>query len=254
MNKKLISLISGTLLLTAMVVGADSYWDAPKPVAKISFPLGNVLVLPSGKTKLVKAGFNRPLYNGDKIKTQPSARCEIKYNDGSIVRIDERSIYTIERAEIKKKEKKVESFLSVGRIWANIKKLAQNTDQWLLRGPSAVVAVRGTVYRMDAAEDKTSRILVYEGSVNVAPPGWQPGQQQQQGGQPPPGPPQRVQGPTQVKGPSVVSLKEWIEIVKAQQQIVVKPDGSFQKSDFDAVADAKSSWVQWNLKRDKLIK
>ena len=105
---------------------------------------------------------------------------------------------------------------------------------------------------MDAMEDKSSKVLVYEGTVNVGPPSWAPGsgaQGQNQGG-----PPRQVQGPTQVKGPSQVTLEQWVEIVKAQQQIVVQPDGSFQKSDFDLVADAQSSWVKWNMERDKLIK
>ena len=39
-----------------------------------------------------------------------------------------------------------------------------------------------------------------------------------------------------------------------QQQIIVKPDGSYQKSDFNLAQDAQSSWVKWNLERDKLIK
>ncbi len=241
------------MLVVALVsISAYHYRSTEKSVARITFPLGNVLVLPHGKSKMQKAVFKQKLYNGDKIKTQPKSRCEIKFNDGSIVRIDEQSVYTIQKADIKQKEKKVESFLSLGRLWANVKKLAKSSDRWLLRGPSAVVAVRGTVYRMDANADKTSRILVYEGSVNVAPPTWNPAGSGKQGQQD--GPPKRVQGPTQIKGPSVVSMEEWIEIIKAQQQIVVQPDGSYRKSDFDPVADAKSSWVQWNLERDKLLK
>ncbi|KAA3608777.1 MAG: hypothetical protein D8M58_18745 [Calditrichaeota bacterium] len=240
-----------SLMLISIAISAYSFWDAAQPVAKISFPLGNVLVLKKGKKRMQKAGFNQKLFTGDKIKTEKQARCEIKYTDGSIVRIDQQSIYTIEKAQITKKEKKVESSLSIGRLWANIKKLASSSDNWFLRGPSAVVAVRGTVYRMDTMDDKSSKVLVYEGSVNVGPPSWAPGAGTQ--GQKP-GAPQRVQGPSVVKGPSVVSLDEWVEIVKAQQQIIIKPDGSFQKSDFDLAADAQSSWVKWNMERDKLIK
>ena len=250
MKIKIISLVT-TLLLVSFALSAYNFWQVPA-VAKITFPLGNVLVLPKGEKKMQKAGFNQDLHSGDKVKTEKQARCEIKYTDGSIVRIDEQSIYTIEKAELKQNKKEVESSLSLGRLWANIKKLASSSDNWLLRGPSAVVAVRGTVYRMDANADSSSRILVYEGSVNVGPPSWAPGsgaQGQNQGG-----PPRQVQGPTQVQGPRQVTLEQWVEIVKAQQQIVVQPDGSFQKSDFDLVADAQSSWVKWNQERDKLVK
>lgn len=247
-TKKAIIIIS--LLVVAISVSAFSFWQ-PQAVAKISFPLGNVLVLKKGEKKMQKAGFNQKLYPGDKIRTQKQARCEIKYNDGSVIRIDQQSIYTIIKVQTAAKEKKVESSLSLGSLWANIKKLANKADNWLLRSPSAVVAVRGTVYRMETSEDKSSKVMVYEGSVNVAPPTWSPGgaQGNQQGGAP-----KYVQGPQQVQGPKQVTLEEWVEIVKAQQQIIIKPDGSYQKSDFNLAEESKSSWVKWNMDRDKLIK
>lgn len=247
--KSLLLRIGIAVIIT--VAGVYAYWSKA-PVAEISFPLGNVFVIASGQNKMAKAGFKEKLYNGDKVKTGPGARCEIKYNDGSVVRIAEQSILTINHAVISKKGKNVESSLSFGSIWANIKKLASRTDSWLLRGPSAVVAVRGTVYRMDVGKDSSSAVYVYKGSVNVAPPSWNPqglGQGAVKGKKP-----TYVAGPTQVQGPHQVSLKEWVEIVKAQQRIIVKPDGSYQKADFDPKADAKSSWVQWNLERDKLLK
>jgi hypothetical protein len=65
-----------------------------------------------------------------------------------------------------------------------------------------------------------------------------------------PGPPRQVQAPTQVAGPRQVSMQQWFEIVKAQQQIVVRPDGSYARSDFNLQEDEKLDWVQWNKKRD----
>lgn len=249
--KTKIIILTASLLIAAVSVSAYNFWQ-DKSVAKISFPLGNVLVLKKGEKKMQKASFNQNLYSGDKVRTEKQARCEIKYNDGSIIRIDQQSIYTIEKVQESSKQKEVESTLSIGSLWANIKKLASDADNWLLRSPSAVVAVRGTIYRMDTAEDKSSKVLVYDGSVNVAPPTWSPGGaqgQNQQGGKP-----HYVQGPQQVQGPKQVTLEEWVEIVKAQQQIIVKPDGSYQKSDFNLAEDSQSSWVKWNLERDKLIK
>jgi hypothetical protein len=62
-----------------------------------------------------------------------------------------------------------------------------------------------------------------------------------------------VQGPVQVQGPTEVSLKQWFEIIKAQQQIVVRPDGTYAKSEFNLQDDEKLEWVQWNKERDKLL-
>jgi len=250
MNKKIIFPVS--IILAGFIFISAYAVLTTKSVAKISFPMGNVLVLKKGQKRMSKGTFNMNLYNGDKVKTQAESRCEIKFNEGSIVRIDEQSIYTIHKAEENAKKKEVESELSIGRLWANIKKLARSTDKWNLRGPSAVVAVRGTIYRMDANQDSSVQVRVYEGSVGVSPP------------PPPPvgaaptapkmGKPQQVQGPVEVQGPREVSMEEWFEIVKAQQQIYIKPDGSYQKSDFNLVDDSKSAWVKWNMERDKLIR
>jgi hypothetical protein len=194
-----------------------------------------------------------PVVNGDKIETKKQARCELTYNDGSVVRVDEQSIYTVEQAKFDKQSKAVESKLSIGKLWANVKKLVQGKDSWKLKSPVAVVAVRGTVYRMNAGADSSTQVLVYEGKVAVSPAaaaGTQPGMGVTPGT---PGPPRQVQGPTPVSGPQEVSLEQWIEIIKAQQ-IVVQPDGSYAKSDFNLEDDAKLDWVQWNKQRDAAMR
>jgi hypothetical protein len=89
---------------------------------------------------------------------------------------------------------------------------------------------------------------VYEGNVAVSPN--IPSAPQGTGAVP--GQPVQVQGPTQVQGPRQVTMAEWFEIVKAQQQIIVRPDGSYVKSDFNMSDDSKLEWVNWNQERDKL--
>jgi hypothetical protein len=219
-------------------------------VGKITFPLGNVLLLPKGATRYQKVYLNMPVRNGDKIETKKTARCEITFNDKSIVRIDEQTIYTIEKAEIGAEKKEVSSFLFLGKLWANVKKLIAGKDSWRLKSPSAVVAVRGTVYRMNSEADSSSQVLVYEGNVAVSPAAKTTGKQ---GSITPPGKPTQVQGPQQVQGPKEVTMGQWLEIVKAQQQIIVKPDGSYAKSEFSMEDDAKLDWVKWNNERDKML-
>jgi hypothetical protein len=235
------------LLVTTFFV---SFKTKEPAVGKISFPLGNVLLLPKGKTRYQKAYLNMPVKNGDKIETKKTARCEITFNDKSVVRIDEQTIYTIEKADIGAEKKEVSSFLFFGKLWANVKKLIAGKDSWKLKSPSAVVAVRGTVYRMNAGVDSSSQVLVYEGNVAVGPASQGTGQQ---GSVTPPGKPVQVQGPQQIQGPTEVSKEQWLEIVKAQQQIVIKPDGSYAKSDFNMEDDAKLDWVKWNMERDKML-
>ncbi|TFH00741.1 MAG: hypothetical protein E4H13_06695 [Calditrichales bacterium] len=221
-------------------------------IGKVTFPLGNVLVLSQGETRFRTVSFNMPLKSGDKIETKKQSRCEITYDDGSVVRIDEQSIYTVEKATITNEKKEVESKLSIGKIWANLKKIIRGNDSWKLKSPAAVVAVRGTIYRMNAGADSSTQVLVYQGQVDVAPAAGSGGTQQGMGLAP--GQPQQIQAPTQVAGPRQVSMTEWFEIVKAQQQIVVRPDGTYAKSEFNMSQDAQLDWVKWNKERDAAMK
>jgi len=239
-----------TVILSLCALMSVSFVPEQESVGKISFPLGNVLLLSKGETRFQKATFNMPVQNGDKIETKKESRCELTYQDGSIVRIDEQSIYTVEKAIISGDQKEVESKLSIGKLWANLKKLVRGKDSWRLKSPAAVVAVRGTIYRMNAGADSSSQVLVYDGQVDVSPAA-AAGTQQGMGQAP--GPPRQVQGPQQVAGPREVSMKQWFEIVKAQQQIVVRPDGSYAKSDFNFEEDGKLDWVRWNKERDAQI-
>jgi hypothetical protein len=104
---------------------------------------------------------------------------------------------------------------------------------------------------MNAGADSSTQVLVYDGNVAVSPAA--PAGQGSMGAVPPGGPPRQVSGPSQVAGPSQVSMETWFEIVKAQQQIVVRPDGTYAKSEFNLQEDAKLDWVKWNKERDKAL-
>jgi hypothetical protein len=239
------------VIILSFLLFLSSAPPANQTVGKITFTLNNVLVLPKGATQFKKAAFQMPLNNGDRVETKGESRCELTFSDGSVVRIDEMSIYTVEKAEIKESKKEVESTLTLGKLWANVKRLVGSEDSWRLKSPAAVVAVRGTIYRMNAGADSSTQVLVYDGQVAVSPaaPAGQPGM----GVAPPGGPPRQVQGPVQVAGPQQVSMETWLEIVKAQQQIFIQPDGTYAKSEFNLQEDAKLDWVKWNKERDKAM-
>lgn len=226
------------------------------PIGKITFPLHRVFVLRDGSSQMQMAGFNMDVFSGDKVETKKESRCEITLKNGDVVRIDENSIYTLEKVDIGEKTVKAESFLGIGKLWGTVQKIFTKDDYYKVKSPSAVIAVRGTIYRVDVEPDSSTQLRVYDGQVEVSP--WQSGmgmlEQGSTQGQPRQmGPPRDVPGPQDVSGPRDVSMEEWLEIVKAQQQIVVRPDGSFEKAEFDPVEDSKSDWVQWNKKRDEML-
>ncbi|RMG67508.1 MAG: hypothetical protein D6715_04560 [Calditrichaeota bacterium] len=246
--------IRSWIVLTPLVLLLFFNGRVVDPVGKITFPLNRVFVIRPGQDRPLMATFNMDVYPGDKVETKKESRCEITFLNGHVVRLDENSIYTLEQVEISEKRTRVESGLSLGRLWSNIRKIFSKEDYFRVKSPTAVVAVRGTIYRVNANPDSSTEVYVYQGEVAVSPAKAGPGQPQGGGG----GPkrlqkPSQVAPPTQVQGPTEVSLETWFEIVKAQQQIIVRPDGSYQKASFDPAKDATLDWVQWNKERDALL-
>jgi hypothetical protein len=143
--------------------------------------------------------------------------------------------------------KNVKVNLSVGKLWAKVKKLATPDSSVEVQTSNAVAGVRGTVYRVNVEEDKSALVKVYDGTVYVANPprgASKPGDQVTV--------PHPVPGPHEVPPPyHEVSMEEWTAIVTAMQQITISPQGVPSKpQDFDPKAD-QDDWVRWNQQRDK---
>jgi hypothetical protein len=248
------TILKGGLFFSIFLVLAAFNPASDEPVGKVTFPLNRVFIISEGSADLQMAYFNMDVFPGDKIETKRESRCEITLRNGDVVRIDENSIYTLEDVKAEEEAIQASSMLSIGKLWATIRKIFSEDDYVTVKSPTAVIAVRGTIYRLDVEQDSSTTLKVYDGEVEVTPRSESTGSMQ-----PPPqrqgpiGPPQDVAGPTDVQGPRDVSEAQWIEIVKAQQQIVIRPDGKMEKSDFDLLEDGKSDWVQWNKKRDELL-
>lgn len=239
-------------ILLALPLSGQEEKAEKAAIGKVSFPLNRVFVIAAGTSKLQIARFNMPLYQGDKIETKRESRCEITLNNGDVIRIDENSLFTVESYSEKDSSTAAESSLSIGRIWANIRRLFSDDAYFKVKSPSAVIAVRGTIYRVDAAEDQSTQVRVYEGAVAVEPAGSLGGVKSAPDKNTV-GRPGQILPPQQIQPPQEVPVEQWMEIIKEQQQIVVKPDGSFETETFDIQADADLDWVQWNKRRDRML-
>jgi len=248
----MIKIFRGGLIAALFFLMVAATATSREPVGKITFPLNRVFVIPTGSSELQMAYFNMDIFSGDKIETKRESRCEITLKNGDVIRIDENSLYTMEDIQVTQQTVKASSYLSVGKLWATIQKIFSEDDYVTVKSPTAVIAVRGTIYRLDVEKDSSSTVRVYDGQVEVKPAALGTGSLQPQTPGPV-GPPRDVPGPRDVAGPRDVSEREWIEIVKAQQQLSIRPDGSYQKSDFDLLEDGKSDWVKWNKQRDELL-
>jgi ferric-dicitrate binding protein FerR (iron transport regulator) len=186
---------------------------------------------------------------GERIMTTKTARLEVRLPDGSIIRFDEESDIRLVRAEYNpaKAKRNVRFSLVLGKTWANIQEVFGSSKGVQVETENAVVGVRGTVFRLNVALDRSAMVRVYRGSVAVSKPHRVPG----------PGEVgseiQRVPGPTRVPGPHRVTMQEWVRIVEAMQQITVSREGIPSKPRTFTMEEDLNDWVQWNLERDRLI-
>ena len=142
---------------------------------------------------------------------------EIKLDDGSIVRIGPKTTMVLsEYSEDSAQVKSTSVNVFMGRVWANVAKPLKGDAKFKIATPSAIAAVKGTVYRADVS-DSTSQINVYDGTVSV---------QKTDGG-------------------------ESIDITKLEMLIAL-PATALEKSPFDEKDDEKDEWIRWNKSRDKL--
>ena len=214
-------------------------------VGTLTFLVGEAFVKRGGQD-WSKAEFDMALYTGDKIKTGADSRCELTLITGSVIRMDEHTVQDLEKICLDEKAKEVSLFAGAGRLWLNARKMVSKHDSFKVRTDKTVCAIRGTRLGLDTNKS-ISRIAVYEGEVEVR--GWREilGQVDSEGA-----PATKIKRPVPVKGPHPVTMREWVEIIRALQQITVDAQGEYYKSDLDPRADAADPWIMWNKRRDRL--
>ncbi len=93
----------------------------------------------------------RPLKKGDKLKREQviqvgeRSRVEIRFPDGTVMRLSEKSRLAMSEVhyDSKTRNKKVKVDLSIGKLWAYVKKLVTSDSSVEVKTVNAVAGVRG---------------------------------------------------------------------------------------------------------------
>ncbi len=244
----------GVILIAALTMVSGFFaWGAEtaKDDAIVAMVQGTARVFAKDTTvgRTLKVG--DLLKKEDTVKTARKTRLEIRFPDGTLIRLGENSTLRMRDVSYNKQteSKNIKVNLSTGRLWAKVKKFTTTDSSVVVETSNAVAGVRGTVYRVNVEDDQSALIRVYDGSVYVAnPPLDTSGRTAKQ-----------VQKPTEVPGPyqvpppyHEVTMEEWTVIVQAMQQVTVSSQGkASQPQSFDPKADM-DDWVLWNQQRDTL--
>lgn len=171
------------------------------------------------------------------IKTAKNGFVELTLPDRSIVRLAPGTLFEIEESLFpKNKPRRFSARLLLGKIWARVsQKIGDPGGSFNTRTPTAVAGVRGTVYDLRAAADKSTDIRVHTGRVAVGPALVVTGAEKEE-----------------IAWPQQVTEQQWEEIILGKlQKLHIGPDGKpGQPTRFDPQAE-RDDWTDWNMERDE---
>lgn len=174
------------------------------------------------------------------IKTGTSGLIELTLPDRSVVRLAPNTFFKIDQSFFPPKlSRRFSARLLLGKMWAKVThRLGKPRGTFDTHTPTMVAGVRGTVYDLRTAGDKSTDIRVYEGKVAVGPPLIAKDAPKEE-----------------VAWPKEVSEQQWEEIILVKlQKLHIGSDGRpGRPARFDPEKE-KDSWTEWNLQRDKLQK
>jgi uncharacterized protein YaiE (UPF0345 family) len=217
-------------------------------VAKIASIEGVVQVLKKDAADWRNAKPGMPLEVGDQVYSHEESFVEIRYTIGTVLRMDEKTKVTVEASS----ERTIKTKSAIGNVWVNMRKLVSSGKEFQVSTPTAVAAIRGTVFDMSSIPDSASYVAVFEGKVAVGPSDdlKKKLEAEKKNAVNKTEQPVEVPGPEEIPGPYEVSLDQWRTIV-AGQRIAVRTDGKFALGKMDMQAVEKEQFVKKNLALDR---
>jgi hypothetical protein len=224
--------------------------------AEVTHLQGRAEVLPKGETAWKPLRVGSLLSMEDEGRTGEQSRIEIRLPDRSILRFDQKTTFKMKNLLFDSQDgsREIQVEIPVGKAWANVRKAFGPKKVFEVASANAVAGVRDTVWRMNVANDQSTLIRVYEGTVEVYSPFVKPDYKPEEGGFKEP---REVRGPQEVPRPyQEVTKEQWEQIVLTQMmQVVVpavgKPDAP---TSFQPEEDQRDEWVRWNQQRDRQVR
>jgi len=158
------NILIGTLLFLT-VMPAETY-AAPRGgsiAAVVTSASGKMESRAAGERKWVRVRPGMFLFEGDAVRTGPNSKGAIVFSNGSEMKINSSSLFTVEAEDKVKRESKVKLFR--GRTYSKSAGLRAKVS---IRTPVAVVSVRGTEFDTNVDESGDTEIMVVDGIITVS--------------------------------------------------------------------------------------
>ncbi|MEK6743584.1 MAG: Ig-like domain-containing protein [Nitrospirota bacterium] len=219
------------LVIVLLVVNVVSEGVMPDGVAVATQLQGtvNIFTSESPEGRLIRN--NDSIAKNDRVEVQGNSMLELRLPDGGYLRLSENASLTMRMLRFEKRTGTLylQAFLENGRLWAKINKRAV-PESWVeVITNTALVASKDSVCGVDAVEDASTSVSVYEGVVPAVSAAREAARTVG-----------RTSAPAQVQPVSVQTF---------QQVSVPAQAGALQPRDFDPKA-VINDWIRWNLQRD----
>ena len=130
---------------------------------------GNVLVQRGGKGSFKPLAQGDPIKTSDVIRTEANGSAEFKWMDGTRWKVMPKSMITVKKSTFNtiKKAEQDELRLTTGKVFIRIMKSLSPASRFEVETPTAVAAVRGTIFSVEVVGGKT-KVDVFRGQVKVS--------------------------------------------------------------------------------------
>ena len=219
------------LVIVMLIVNIVSEGVVPDGAAVATQVEGTVRIFTSESPAGRLIRNNDSIAKNDRVEVQGNSRLELRLPDGGYLRLSENARLTMRMLQFEKRTGTLylQAFLDNGKLWAKIKKRATPESCVEVITSTGLVAAKDTVYGVDAEEDASTTINVYEGvvlAVSAA-----------------------REAPQTVGQTSALAEVQPVSVQALQQVSVSAQEGVLQPRDFDPKA-AINDWIRWNLQRD----
>ena len=129
-------------------------------VATVTYLSGKVEKAPSVQVKLWDV-----FRAGDRLETGPRGTVELKLDDGSMVKLGEKTTVQIASLARQSSGMKTEIKVQQGKVRALVTKFAANRDWFELQGPTTVAGVSGSDLGADVTKDEDESYFGFDGRL-----------------------------------------------------------------------------------------
>jgi hypothetical protein len=167
MYRSAVILIVGAVLAVIVLIVCAQTMAIVEILAVIDERDGKVQVIRGDAPLPATAGML--VRSGERVRTGADGHVGIHWADGSRAELGPDSELVIQRCRLNKlRHTRTSHFrLNLGQIWIRIHGLLKPGSKFEVETPTIVAAVRGTIFGLHVAQDGTTRLEVYRGSVDI---------------------------------------------------------------------------------------